>query len=86
MQKRKVLSLECKSEGVMNDESGESMDGTGGESTTQRTGCVRIEEVRAWSTERSRELSPETRGSIVLLAPLKLRPYGAIQMYSAIRS
>jgi len=81
-----VLSLQCKSEGVMNDESGESINGTGGESTTQRTGCVRIEEVRAWSTERSRELIPETRGSIVLLAPLKLRPYGAIQMHSAIRS
>ena len=29
MQKRNVLSVECKSEGVMNDESGESMEPMG---------------------------------------------------------
>jgi len=39
LQKRKVLSLEWKSEGVMGDESGELMKlfETGGGSTTERT-------------------------------------------------
>jgi len=38
MQERKVLSLEWKSEGVMDDERGESMEGADGGNATQRTG------------------------------------------------
>jgi len=59
LQKRKVLSLEWKSEGVMDYEN----DGTGGGSATQRTGSIR--EISAWLTEGSPELIPETRGSIL---------------------
>jgi len=33
---------------VIDDESGESMDGTDGGSATQRTGCVRIGQISAW--------------------------------------
>ena len=47
LQKRKVLSREWKSEGVMDD----GVDGTAaGGSATQRTGWVRIGEISAWLT------------------------------------
>jgi len=42
------------SEGVMDDESGESM-----------KLMEEVREISAWLTERSRELIPETRGSIL---------------------
>ena len=39
--------------------------GTDRGSATHRTGLVRIGEISAWLTERSRGLIPETRGSIL---------------------
>jgi len=65
LQKRKVLSLEWKSEWVMDDDSGESMELSDGGSATQRTGWGRIGKIRAGLTEGSRELIPKTRGSIL---------------------
>ena len=41
------------------------VDGTDGGSATQRTGWVRIGEICEWLTKGSRELIPETRGSIL---------------------
>jgi len=57
--KRKVLSLEWMSEGMM--KSGDRVDGTDRGSTTHKTRWVRI----GGLTERNRELIPETRGSIL---------------------
>ena len=63
LQKRKVLSQEWKIEGVMDDNSGEWMEPME-EVPVKRTGWVRIPEISVWLMERSRELIPETRGSI----------------------
>jgi len=60
MQKRKVLSLERKSEGVMVDEWW--VDGTDGRSATKKAGWGRVGEISAGLTERSRKLIPETEG------------------------
>ena len=63
LQERKVLSLEWKSEGVKDDESGESMEPM---EEVPLTGLGKSElEISAWLTERSRELIPETRGNIL---------------------
>ena len=63
MQKRKVLSLEWKSEGVMDDESGESME-LMEEMPLKELGEAELERL-AGLTEEGRELIPETRGSIL---------------------
>ena len=64
LQKRKVLSLQWKSEGVMDDESGESMELM--EEVPLKKLCGGItREISAGLTEGSRELIPETRGSIL---------------------
>ena len=63
MKKRKVLSLECKSEGVMDDESGELME-LMEEVPLKELGDAKVE-ISAWLTDGSRELVPETRGSIM---------------------
>ena len=63
MQKRKVLSLEWKSEGVMDDESGELMELM--EKVPLKELGDAKSEISAWLTEGSRELVPETRGSIL---------------------
>jgi len=42
-----------------------SVDGTDGGSAVQRTEWVGIGEISAWLTERSRELIPETMGSVL---------------------
>ena len=60
-----VLSLEWKSEEVMDDESGESMKPM--EEVPFKELGESIGEISAWLMERSRELIPETRGSIGLL-------------------
>ena len=65
LQKRKVLSLEWKSEGAMDDESGDRVHGTGGGSATERTDWCKSAEISAWLTKGSRKLVPETRGSIL---------------------
>ena len=59
LQKRKVLSLEWKSEGVMDDESGESMEPM--QEVPRTTGWGRIGEISAWLTEGSRERFVEIR-------------------------
>jgi len=66
LQKRKVLSLEWRSEGVMDDESasGELME-LMEEVPLKELGDAKIGEISAWLTEGSRELVPETRGSIL---------------------
>ena len=56
LQKRKVLSLEWKSEGVMDDESGESME------PMKEVPLIQLGKAEL---EGSRELIPETRGSIL---------------------
>jgi len=48
LQKGEVLSLECKSERVMDDESGEST-----EPMPLKNGCVRIGEISAWLTREA---------------------------------
>ena len=64
LQKRKVLSLEWKSEGVIDDESGELMEPME-EVPFIQLGEAELERlVRGWR-EGSRELIPETRGSIL---------------------
>ena len=63
MQKRKVLSLEWKSEGVMDDESGELMELVE-EVPLKELGDSKVE-ISAWLTKGSRKLVPETRGSIL---------------------
>ena len=62
LQKRKVLSLEWKSEGVMDDESGESMEPMEEVPLIQLHGQGRIRAISARLTEGSRELIPKTRG------------------------
>ena len=58
LQKMNVLSLEWKSEGVMDVGWWEWwVDGTDGRSATRRTGWVRIWEISVWLTERNRKLS-----------------------------
>ena len=47
----------------MDDESGESMEPM--EQVPLIEGCGRIGEISAWLTEGSRQLIPETRGSIL---------------------
>ena len=67
LQKRKVLSLEWKSEEVMDDDSSESMEPMEG-SATHTSWWGRIGEISAqltWLMDGSRELIPETRGSIL---------------------
>ena len=64
LQKRKVLSLEWKSEGVMDDESGQSMEPME-EVPLIQLGEAELGEISVWLTEGSRELIPETRGSIL---------------------
>ena len=49
------------------------VDGTDRRSATRRTGWVRTGEISAWLTEGSRELIPETRGSILKINPHKRR-------------
>jgi len=56
LQKRKVLSLERQSEWATDDESGESM---------ELIEEMPLKGLGAWLTERSRELIPETRGSML---------------------
>ena len=74
LQKRKVLSLEWKSGGVMDDESGESMEPVEQVPLIPHTtGWGRIGEISAWLTEGSRELIPEMRGSILVSAIVSLR-------------
>ena len=63
LQKRKVLRLEWNTEGVMDNESGESMKSM--EEVSLRIGWVRIGEINVWLMVRSRELIPEMRGSIL---------------------
>ena len=65
LQKRKVLSLEWKSEGVMDDESGELMELTEEVPLKKLGDGCKIGEISAWLTEGSRKLVPETRGSIL---------------------
>jgi len=65
LQKRKVVSLEWKSEGVMDDESGESME-LMEEMPLKEMGEAELERlVHAGLTEGGRELIPETRGSVL---------------------
>ena len=64
MQKRKVLSLKWKSEGVMGDESGELMELVE-EVPLKELGDAKSGEISAWLTKGSRKLVPETRGSIL---------------------
>ena len=64
MQKRKVLSLEWKSEGVMDDESGELIE-LMEEVPLNELGDANWRDYSAWLTEGSWELVPETRGSIL---------------------
>ena len=59
----KVLSLEWKSKGVMDDESGESME-LMEEVPLKQLGDAEME-ISAWLMEGSRELIPETSGSIL---------------------
>ena len=47
----------------MDDDSGESMEPM--KSAIERTGWIEIGEIGAWLTDRSRELIPETRGSML---------------------
>ena len=63
LQKRKVLSLEWKSEKVMDDESGESME-LMDEVPLKGLGDAELE-IRAWLAKSSRELIPETRGNML---------------------
>ena len=65
MQKRKVLSLEWKSEGVMDDESGELVE-LMEEVPLKELGHAKVERlVRGWRREAGIKLVPETRGSIL---------------------
>jgi len=64
LQKRKVLSLVWKSEGVMDDESGELME-LMEEVPLKELGDAKVERYSAWLTKGSRKLVPETRGSIL---------------------
>ena len=64
LQKRKVLSLEQKSEGVMDDESGESME-LMEEMPLKELGEAELERLVRGVDEGSWELIPETRGSIL---------------------
>ena len=61
--KGKFLSLEWKSEGVMDDESGELMELVE-EVPLKELGDAKVE-ISAWLTEGSRKLVPEKRGSIL---------------------
>ena len=63
LQKRKVLRLEWNTEGVVDNESGESMKSM--EEVSLRIGWVRIGEINVWLMVRSRELIPEMRESIL---------------------
>ena len=63
MQKRKVLSLEWKSEVVMDDENGELMELVE-EMPVKELTDAKVE-IDAWLTKGSQKLVPETRGSIL---------------------
>ena len=63
--KRKVFSREWKSEGVIDDDSGESMEPMEEVPLIQLGEAELHGEISAWLTEGSRELIPETRGSIL---------------------
>ena len=56
--------MEWKSEGVMDDESGESME-LMEEVPLKELRGAEFGEISAWLTEGSRQLIPETRGSIL---------------------
>jgi len=60
--KVKFLSLEWKSEGAKDDESGELME-LMDEVPLKELGKSELGEISAWLKEGSRELIPETRGS-----------------------
>jgi len=64
LQKRKVLSLEWKSEGIMDDDSGELIE-LMEEVPLNELGDANWRDYSAWLTEGSQELVPETRGSIL---------------------
>jgi len=60
LQERKVLSLEWKSEGIMDNESGDSIEPME-EVPLVQLGEAELKTFSAWLTEGSRELIPETR-------------------------
>ena len=64
MQKRKVLSLEWKSEGVIDDESGALMELIE-EMPLKKLTDAKVERLVRGLTKGSRKLVPETRGSIL---------------------
>ena len=64
MQKRKILSLEWKSEGVIYDESGELMELVE-EVPLKELDDAKSGEISACLMKGSRKLVPETRGSIL---------------------